>query len=37
MHSSIALIYYAVLATKWPISWQVTHYYAQLKDAAMAV
>jgi hypothetical protein len=25
MHSSIALIYHAVLATKWPISWQVTH------------
>ena len=26
MHSSIALIYHAVLATEWPISWQVTHY-----------
>jgi hypothetical protein len=26
VHSSIALIYHAVLATEWPISWQVTHY-----------
>jgi hypothetical protein len=25
MHSSIMLIYHSVLATKWPISWQVTH------------
>jgi hypothetical protein len=25
MHSSIALIYHAVLATEWPISWQMTH------------
>ena len=25
VHSSIALIYHAVLATEWPISWQMTH------------
>jgi hypothetical protein len=25
MHLSIALIYHAVLATEWPISWQMTH------------
>jgi hypothetical protein len=25
VHSSNALIYHAVLATEWPISWQLTH------------
>jgi hypothetical protein len=25
MHLSIALIYHTILATEWPISWQVTH------------
>jgi hypothetical protein len=25
VHSSTALIYHAVLATEWPISWQLTH------------
>jgi len=25
MHSSTALIHHAVLATEWPITWQMTH------------